>query len=438
MNNLRLLTGLLASALLSGGVCVAQTRQTISLEELFESAEHNSQQLRPALTAIEEAKRAESTARSNRLPDINASLSISYIGNGFTTKRDFSDYQLATIPHLGNGFGINIAQPLYTGGAITESIKLAEEKTTAARQTADVQRQNIRFRLTDFYLDLYKFSNLSRVVDSNIEAAQKVLADMHAKYAQGAALRNDITRYELLTSNLELERTRIANMLQILQSNIAVIAGLPKETLVEPDTTILARTLPEENEQWWQSQAKSNSPLIALANSGVNISKRAEALTRSERLPKIGLQAGWSIDGPILVEVPPINRNLSYWFVGIGINYNISSLFKTNKALTQSRIATLKASEELDATTEQVSLAVRADHIRYMEAFEELRTREKAVELALRNYSTTEKRYQADMALITDMLDAATSRLDAEQQLINARINIIYCYYKLLYTSGKI
>lgn len=42
------------------------------------------------------------------------------------------------------------------------------------------------------------------------------------------------------------------------------------------------------------------------------------------------------------------------------------------------------------------------------------------------------------MALITDMLDAANARLDAEQQLVNARINITYYYYKLLFNSGQI
>ncbi len=52
------------------------------------------------------------------LPDANASLSLSYIGDGFTTKRNFSDYQKAPIPHFGSGFGINISQPVYTGGPI--------------------------------------------------------------------------------------------------------------------------------------------------------------------------------------------------------------------------------------------------------------------------------------------------------------------------------
>lgn len=144
------------------------------------------------------------------------------------------------------------------------------------------------------------------------------------------------------------------------------------------------------------------------------------------------------MDGPILVEVPPINRNLSYWYVGIGVSYNISSLFKTDKTIARSRAATQKSLDELHATAENVELELRADYIRYLEACEELKTQRKSVELAERNYSVTSTRYSAGMALITDMLEAANAKLDAEQQLVNARINIIYNYYKLLFTSGKI
>ncbi len=152
----------------------------------------------------------------------------------------------------------------------------------------------------------------------------------------------------------------------------------------------------------------------------------------------MAVQAAWTIDGPILVEVPPINRNLSYWYVGVGVSYNLSSLFKTNRKLTKARLSTQIAAENLDAARQGVSLAVRSDYVRYLEAYEELKTQQKSVELAERNYNTTLTRYSADMALITDMLDAADSKLDAEQGLVNARINIIYYYYKPLHTSGKI
>lgn len=439
MINHRLLTGLLVAILSGTGVCAgADDRRVVSLDELFASAEANSVRLRPSFTAEDEAQREISVARSNRLPEITTSLSVSYIGDGFTTKRNFSDYQRAPIPHLGNGFAVDITQPVYAGGAITGAIEMARIKSTAARYATELQRDNIRFQLTGFYLDLYKYCNLKTVVEQNIAQARKVLEEMNARYSQGVALRNDITRYELLVSNLGLELIKINNTIDILNNNLVVTAGLDPDLKVIPDSTILARALPRENESWWQQEATANAPALKLATSGVDLSRKAETLVKSDRLPKIGLKAGWSTDGPILVEVPPINRNLSYWYVGVGVSYNLSSLYKTNKSLAKSRIATRKAAEELDAARENLSLGVRADYIHYLEAYEELKNRMKSVELAEQNYKTTSTRYQADMALITDMLDAANSKLDAEQRLVNARINIIYFYYKLLFTSGKI
>ncbi len=437
MNNLRLLAGLLCAALSGSGVC-AYGQEIVTLEEIYENAEANSAQLRPYYAAQTQAEREMAVARDGRLPEINATMSVSYIGDGFTTKRNFGDYQRAPIPHLGTGLSLNISQPVYTGGAITSAIDMAALKSTASRFATELQRDNIRFQLTGFYLDIYKYRNTRRVVVNNLDAARKVLAEMKARYEQGTALLNDITRYELLISNLELQLVQIDNMLDILNNNLVTTAGMPSDRVIMPDSTILDRVLPLRNEGWWQQMACEHSPSLNLARNGVAMSRKAEDIVRADRLPKIGVNAGWSMDGPILVEIPPINRNLSYWYVGVGVSYNISSLYKSNKSLAKSRAATSQAIAALDAACQGVSMAVRADYVRYLEAYEELKTRTKGVELAERNYSTVATRYAEGMALITDMLDAANTRLDAGQQLVNARINIIYYYYKLLFTTGKI
>ena len=437
MNNHRLLTGLLLTVVSSSGA-LAIGQRVVTLDEIFECAEANSIQLRQSFTAQAEAQRDVDVARAGRLPDITASLSLSYIGDGFTTSRSFGDYQKAPIPHFGNGLSIGITQPVYTGGAVESSIQLAQLKSTAARLATDLARDNLRIQLAGLYLDMYKYANLRKVVESNIEAARKVLQEMRHRHEQGTVLLNDITRYELLTSNLDLQLVKINNTVDILNTNLVTIAGLPSGTVVEPDSTLLLRALPQQSADWWQAEAALNAPSLSIAQSAVDISRKAEDLVRSERLPKVGLQAGWSFDGPILVEVPPINRNLSYWYVGVGVSYNISSLFKTNRSMAKARVATRRAADCLDAARENVALAVNADYIRYLEAYENLSTCSKAVELATRNYDTVVTRYSADMALITDLLDAAAARLDAEQQLVNARIEIIYSYYKLLFTSGKI
>lgn len=160
MNNLRLLTGWLCVTFLSGnGVC-ANCQPNLSLEDIFEIAETNSAQLRPSLTSITEAEKEVDIALAARLPDISASISVSYLGDGFTTDRTLGDYNKAPIPHFGNNVAVNISQPVYTGGAISSAIDLARLRSTATRYAADFQRDNIRFRLAGFYLDIYKYDNL--------------------------------------------------------------------------------------------------------------------------------------------------------------------------------------------------------------------------------------------------------------------------------------
>lgn len=439
MNNHRLLTGLLAAALCYGGVCAGNSsEQVLTLERLFEIAEANSAQLRPSFSAETEAARQISVARSERLPDIEANLSLSFLGDGFTTSRNFSDYQRAPIPHFGNNLSVSVSQPVYTGGAISAGIEMAQQQLTASRFATELQRDNIRFRLTGYYLDIYKFNNLRSVILANLAQAQQVLTDMTARYDRGMVLHNDITRYELLVSELELQLVKIDNTLSILNRNLAVTAGLDADTEIVPDTTLVERSLPVADEAWWQQSATTDAPGLKLARTAVDINRTAERLAKSDRLPKIGIQAGWNFDGPILTEVPPINRNLSYWFVGVGVRYNISSLYKNNRTLAKSRAATQTATLHLDAERQNISLDIKADYVRYIEAYEELKTRQKGVELADRNYNVVSTRYAAGMALITDLLDAANAQLNAQQMLVNARIGIVYCYYKLLFTSGKI
>lgn len=440
MDNSKLLIGLTVSFLSSVGVCphAFGNNEISSLEEIFASAEANSAQLKPHISAQEVADKEISVAKSARLPEINANLSVSYIGDGFTTKRNFSDYQKAPIPHLGTGLGVTLEQPVFAGGAISNSIKLAELRSSASRYSTELQKDNIRFRLTGYYLDIYKYRNIQKVIEENITQAELVLKQMHARHEQGTVLQNDITRYELLLSNLNLELIKIKNLLEILNHNLVVIAGLPENTTIAPDPLILEKSLPKDGAESWERIAETSSPTVSLAKNNVEISRKAENLVKSDRLPKIGINAGWTMDGPILVVVPPINRNLSYWYVGIGVSYNLSSLYKTNKSLAQSRANTIKAIDELDATKESVSLAIHDEYIHYIEAYQELITQNKSVELAERNYSVTSTRYNSDMALITDMLDAANSRLDAQQRLINAQIDIIYYYYKLQFISGTI
>lgn len=413
-------------------------RRVISMEEMFDLADQNSKSLRPFVTGIAEAKEGVSVAKNAKLPEIEASLSFSYLGDGRMMDRNFSNGFKAPIPHYGNNLAIEATQVVYAGGAINNGIEIAKLQEELAGLDMESNRDKIRFMLVGYYLDLFKQQNMLRVYKKNIEQTKQVVEDIRAKSKEGIVLKNDITRYELLLSNLELTHTQLENTIAILNNNLTMTLGLPVETELQPDTTLLAKVLPIENSDSWTTTAFSHSPVLKQLELGVRICKHENKIIRSERLPKVALFAGNKLDGPVVIEVPPIDKNFNYWYVGVGIKYNFSSLYKTNKSLNRNKYTIRRNMEKLDEVKEQTELAVKAGHIKYLESFVELNTQEKSVELANQNYNVISNRYRNEMALITDMLDASNSKLAAELQLVNAQINTIYHYYKLLYISGTL
>lgn len=82
--------------------------------------------------------------------------------------------------------------------------------------------------------------------------------------------------------------------------------------------------------------------------------------------------------------------------------------------------------------------AVQANYTNLLTSYTEVKTQQKQVELANQNYSVVQNRYQNDLALLTDMVDASNMKLSAEMALVNARISMLYNFYTLKYVTNTL
>lgn len=431
-------------AVLSGALllqstgALSQTQRTMTVSELFSLVETGSRQLRAQKSEVDVAHHAISEAKSRRLPDVNASLSVSYNGNVLMTDRDFSNAKGITQPHFGNSFALEAQQVVYAGGAINTGIRLAELQKEQAETGVALSRSQQRFMALGQYLDLVKLSNGMKVYDSNIVLTEKLIADIKAKYEEGIALRNDVTRYELQMESLKLGLRKLQDQRSVLNHQLCNTLGLTSDVVIMPDTTELRTAADDGNEADWQSRASVSSPMLRQSKLGIEMAHQQLRMAKSDLMPKVVVFATDNFSGPFTYDLPPIDNNFNIWYVGIGIKYSLSSLFKGNKTVRKAKAQIVQSNENHAVTAESVDNQMQQAYTLYRQSFVELRTQQKSVELAAQNYQVVSDRYMSQMALITDMVDASNIKLNAELQEVDARIGTIYAYYKMKYIAGEI
>ena len=422
-------------------------KENMTISQLFQKVEDNSKSLRTSLSGIEAAHLGIESAKSKKLPDLDASLSFSYIGNALITDRDFSNVHGLKSPHFGNNFAFQAQQVVYAGGAINAGIKLAELGKQQAEVGVKLTRQQIRFIALGQYLDLYKIDNRIKVYEKNIELTRQLIEDIKEKQTQGMALKNDITRYELQMESLKLGLTALRNNRSILNHQLCNTLGMNQDSQMNqgnqeiqiiPDATITDKTYGKEGETYWQTAGTLNSPLLEQSSNAIRIAEQKEKIAKSDLLPKVAFVAADNFDGPILFELPPVDKNLNVWYVGVGVKYSLSSLFKSNKRIKQAAVETRQAKEAHAVQAEQLNNNVQAAYVQYQQTYVELETQRKSVELAQQNYDVMNARYLSQLALVTDMVDASNLKLNAELSEVDARINIVYAYYRMKYVAGEI
>lgn len=416
---------------------VAQTAKTFTLPEVFELAIANSKQLKLSKTGIETAQTATQLIKTALTPTLDVSLSAFYIGNGMMMNRDFTNAQNIEMPHFGNNFGIEASQVIFAGGEIATNIEKARLEEQVAQLNYDKSELDICFLVTGYYLDLYKLKNQREVFLKNIEQTEILIQQIKSKESQGMALGSDVTRHELMLQNLKLALIEIENNSKIINNQLVATLGLPTETLITPDASVLELDLNVATQDNLFQLAAQNLPELKSAALDKKIAAKELRIAKAEYYPHIAFIAANNFNGPILIEVPTMNNNFNSWYAGIGIKYNLASLYKTNQKMQLANKKQLTTEYAEALALEHAQVAVHIAYTKFKESFEKLTVYETSSRLADENYRIVNNRYLSELVLITEMLDASNTKLNAELQVVNAKLNVIYNYYWLQREIGN-
>jgi len=418
----------------------AQDTKQLSLQEAIDLSIKNSKQLKASEARKEQAAGALKEAKDNRLP--NASISGSYLrlaspDVSLKTKA----FGGANADSTGGGgspavnqamYGIfNVSLPIYSGGKIRYGIESAKYLREAVKLDGENDKEAVILNTINAYINLYKATVTVNVVKENLRQSLQRDSVLSRLEQNGLLARNDLLKAQLQSSNIELSILDAENNRKIANVNMNLMLGLPEQTVLVTDSTSLEKNFRMKNLEEYEQLALQNRKDILALSFRKKAATTGIAAAKAEMYPSIAFTGGY-----IAADIPHLITITNAVNVGIGVQYNLGSLWKTKAKIVQAQAREKEISANQAQLNDAVRLHVNEDYENYLLSQKKTEVYQKAVSQATENYRITKNKYDNNLVNTTDLLDANVSLLQSKINLAVAKADVVLAYNRLLETAG--
>jgi outer membrane protein TolC len=419
-----------------GSYTYAQESTQLSLDEAIELGIQNSKSLKISQTKIEEATAQWIEAKNHRLPDFKLSASALLLANAK------ADIKILAPSNSGNAMptpnsayygSANFSLPIYAGGKINYGIKSAEFLLEASKLSSENDKNAIAFNIAQAYNNLYKTEQTILVLKENRKAAAERDKTFLNLEKNGVIARNDRLKANLQTSDIELKIVEAESDFDIVTIHMDLLLGLPENTKIQVDPNYINTGLQSENVDYYLQQAMQNRKDLQVIDYQQKAANLGWKAAKAENLPQIALTAGY-----IAAEVPKILTLYNAANIGIGVQYNLSNIWKKNTNLLHAETQIKKMDYNQQLVLDQIKLEVNRDFNNYKLAGKKIAVFEKTVVQADENFRITKNKYNNGLETITNLLEADAAQISANVNLLNAKADAVLSYKKLEQTVGTL
>jgi outer membrane protein len=407
----------------------------ISLDEAIDLSIKNSKPLRAAQARVQQAVANTTVAKQNQLPDLKVSgsyLRLTQPNINLQYKSGNNNTAPAPIKINQAAYGsANLSLPLYSGLRAQYGIRSSEFLEKAAVLDADQDREGVIMNTIDAFSNLYKAKANVRVIEENLAQSRSRDADFANLEKNGLLARNDKLKALLQTANIELTLADVQNNLKVATVNMNIMLGLPEETALLPDSTSLAEPVDFKSVADYEQLAIQNRKDMQAMAYRKKASEVGIKTARADYYPSIALTGGY-----IAADIPNFITITNAVTFGVGVSYNVSSLWKTNAhvAGAKAKLAEVQANE--DDLDDQVRLQVNQAYEALLSANKKIEVSRTAIEQAVENYKIVKNKYDNSLLTVTDLLDANVLMLQSQINLELAKADAIVAYNTLLARAG--
>ncbi len=412
----------LFAALLTIGVeAFAQQSLRLSQADCRQMALSYSEDMQKADNSVDRAELNTKIARSAALPDISGSAGLAYM---------FPDVDMMGFELRMRGTymaGISLTQPIYAGGKIASSKRMAKIGAESAEEQRRMTRMDVIEEADNAYWTLIAVNQKVKMMEAYCAQMDTLRSQVADAVDVGMATTGDLLRVEAERSNIMYQMQKVRNGADLCRMSLCRIIGAEFDTEIEPTDTAIVVELPQS-----LSTDIESRPEKILLEKQVLAQEQQIKLTRGDMLPTVGLTAGYSYYGNIKLLGTADNgdgttSSYSQTFQDgtgmamLAVQIPIFHWGESRNKVRQAKFDLRNAELDLQKNTRLLSLEAQQAIRNMSDGYMMVTMATTAMDQAEESLRVTSNRYSESMTPLSDLLDAQSQWEQARSNLIEAR-----------------
>ena len=385
-------------------------QQSTLLEKYRTMALDYNHDLKAAEKNIAASMEVEKSARADLKPKLSGAASFQYTGNPMELTLDIPSIGLSKTvegKNLNYGGSLSILQPVYTGGRVLESIRMAQHQQALVGNQAKALNDAVCYQTDIQYWSAVARQEIVDVAEDFRNSIAALVKTIKERVEVGLVDPQDLlmaevklneAEYQLLQAQSNFETGRMA-----LNSMIGVRLEQPTELDAQIPIVVVSDSL-------WLSTGMGR-PEIQMAYDKIRIAESTKKLNDSQFKPQfyVGVEGSYSSPGYNFKKDLDPNYAV-YAKVSVPI-------FEWGKRRSEKRVSSFRigmAEDNLNKVVDRVELEVSVARKALSQAIERVRLSESSLAKAEENEAKAVERYNEGKVSVVEVIDAQTADFAGE------------------------
>lgn len=395
--------------------------ESFTLSECERLGIENNRKIKSGKLEIEMASQTRKEAFTKYFPTVSGVGSYYNANHGLAkTEIGIPGLLPAPIPisMLKNGLlgGVTATQPVFVGGRIVNSNKLAKIGENVAELQLQLTEDEVVLKTRSYFWEIVNLNEKLNTISIVEKMLQNLLTDVQTAVKAGVVNRNDQLRVELQIQEVASDRLKVENGLKVYKMLLAQFVGEDIDTFDIQYADVSNSRLEPGDYYRNPNDAVYDRIESRLLDQNTDAAKLNTRLSRGSHLPSVAVGGGYLYN-----DLMDNSNNAGVIYATVSVP--ISDWWGGSHATKKNKIKEIQVENDRQDAIELMIVEINQTWNDLVEAHEQILLAQKSIESSTENLKINNDFYKAGMIPLTELLDAQVLFQQSRNQYNDAYSN---------------